>query len=90
MPKPRSQRKLLVYLGLAMAASAATIALGCDDDGVTADCPAMPIVDENGQPVGQTKWNDPKLGPGGALNRWQVAAEKEGCATLPEMGGSAP
>jgi general secretion pathway protein D len=68
----------------------AALFVACDG-GVTPDCPAMPTVDPvTGEPAGPTRYDDPTLGPGGALNRWQVDAAAQGCATLPSAaGGSA-
>lgn len=64
-------------------------ACGCDG-GVTPDCPAMPIHDPvTGEPAGPTRYDDPSLGPGGALNRWQADAAAKGCATLPANSDAA-
>lgn len=54
------------------------------NEGVTPDCPAMPVLDpELEEPDGPSRWTDPALGPGGALNRWNHEAARLGCATLP-------
>lgn len=66
-----------------------TAAVACDG-GVTPACPPMPAIDPvTGELVGPTPYDDPSLGPGGALQRWQLDAAEQGCATLPaNFGGS--
>jgi len=93
MAQTRNQKTWLVVLGLALAACVSAPLTACEDDGVTADCPAMPILSFGGdgtpgEPIGKTEWDNPELpGGGGAMNRWRYAAVKQGCAT--ELAGGA-
>ncbi len=91
--KPQTQKLSGVALFLALSACVGMAVSGCEDDGVTAKCDPQPIVDENGQTITEdgeafpeSKWNDPELGAGGAINRW--ALENPDCATLPIAGSS--
>lgn len=89
MHAPRRVPHRRAYLAVFVACMCGA-ALGACDDGVTPDCPAMPIVHpETGEPIGPTAWSDPSLGPGGASNRWREAAAAVGCATLPQAPGGA-
>lgn len=87
----RATARSLVWLAVSL-----VTAWGCDD-GVTPDCPAMPVIDPaTGELIGASRFEDGGAGQGGALNRWQIAAAAKGCATLPGgvggqgLAGSAP